>query len=146
MTLKSQPDAEFGSGTRLAFSSVNAFLSTPVGEACPPAIGCTRGLGGVKALTEPLLLMDGQSGYFCRLKPLMLSEVPGNGQTSVKSKSWYSVPLRPLTRFCSTPCDPIRSPRSPSEGTAWLYSVGVFSSRNSSEKKKYVFFRSVLYT
>ncbi len=83
---------------------------------------------------------EGQSGYCARTKV-----PPFKGQTSVKSKSWYTAPVPAFTcRFFCTPCGVRIRPRSFNPGTAWLYSVGVFSSRNSSEKKKKVLFFLVL--
>src|SRR5271156_4155833 len=105
-----QPVVEVGAGMRL-FMRVTAFGS--ITQAGLDEIGVNWFPGHVNRLLPfPAGPLDGQSGKAERSKKTS-TPLGANGQTSLK------FPFR-----------------SANEGTAWLNSCGVFSRRNSSEKKK----------
>src|ERR1700734_223246 len=108
--LELQPEFEVGAGMMPVFKRMAA-LGSKVFE--PGSVTWFPGKVSTK-LPTPAPLLCGQSGNCVRRK---VTDCPGpaNGQTS---------PKKPF--------------RSATEGTPWLNSVGVFSRRASSEKKKKV--------
>src|ERR1700722_5063204 len=112
--LELQPVFEVGAGMIPVFKRIAA-LGSKVFEP-----GSVTWFPGKVRGTPPFAPLCGQSGNWLRRK-VTACPGPANGQTSPKN------PLRSAT-----------------DGTPWLNSVGVFSRRASSEKKKKVLSFAVL--